>query len=187
LCGTHYNQQDPHRHAKVALACLICGRVVQRGVKADRRPVCSVTCRSLLSGHRTIGSGYDWSDLAMRRARLAGATVIERFDRDEVFERDGWVCGICRMPVDRQADPLDPASPTVDHVIPLSQGGQHTLTNVQCACLRCNSAKQDRITTTQGDHPGECPRSPEQVIPPGRRLAVQTPELSIRHGWGDSQ
>ncbi|HEY2416429.1 MAG TPA: HNH endonuclease [Steroidobacteraceae bacterium] len=34
---------------------------------------------------------------------------------------------------------------TLDHVIPLSKGGQHTKTNVVPACQPCNSKKNDRL------------------------------------------
>jgi len=34
---------------------------------------------------------------------------------------------------------------TLDHVIPLSKGGQHTKANVVPACGPCNSKKRDRI------------------------------------------
>lgn len=34
---------------------------------------------------------------------------------------------------------------TLDHVIPLSKGGQHTKTNVVPACAPCNSKKNDRL------------------------------------------
>src|SRR3990167_47943 len=34
---------------------------------------------------------------------------------------------------------------TIDHVIPLSKGGQHTMENVVPACLSCNSKKHDSI------------------------------------------
>jgi 5-methylcytosine-specific restriction endonuclease McrA len=33
---------------------------------------------------------------------------------------------------------------TMDHVIPVSKGGQHTASNVVPACLRCNLSKGDR-------------------------------------------
>lgn len=36
---------------------------------------------------------------------------------------------------------------TLDHVIPLSKGGQHTKTNVVPACGPCNSKKRDRIVS----------------------------------------
>lgn len=69
--------------------------------------------------------------------------MVELFDRGDVFERDDWTCGICHRAVEPDAPPFHPDSATVDHVVPLSQGGEHTMANVQCAHLRCNSAKQD--------------------------------------------
>lgn len=37
-----------------------------------------------------------------------------------------------------------PKAPTIDHVVPVSEGGDDTRTNVQLACFRCNSAKGAR-------------------------------------------
>ncbi|MEU4570846.1 HNH endonuclease [Micromonospora sp. NPDC023956] len=65
------------------------------------------------------------------------------FDRSDVFVRDQWTCQICGLPTDVTASPFDPASPTVDHVVPLSKGGEHTLANTQCSHLGCNSSKSD--------------------------------------------
>lgn len=83
----------------------------------------------------------DWAEDAQRRARDAGATVIELIYRIDVFERDAWVCHLCGRPTEPMASIYDPASPTVDHVVSLSTGGQHTMSNVRCAHLLCNSVK----------------------------------------------
>ena len=43
-------------------------------------------------------------------------------------------------------------SASLDHIVPLSQGGTHTLGNVQLAHLVCNERKHDRILTlAQGE------------------------------------
>lgn len=146
LCSTHYNQRhQPNRHAATETACTVCATPIRRSHKADRRPTCSVNCRSIIQfGQAATHQGnYDWATGAMRRAALAGATVIDRFDRLHVFERDGWICYRCEQPTDPDTSPFDPISPTVDHVVPLSKGGEHTLANVRTCCLGCNSAKQD--------------------------------------------
>lgn len=146
LCSTHYNRQhQPHRHAVRVAACTVCGTPALRPAKTSRRPACSTDCRRIIQfgPDAEHGMGYDWSTDAARRARLAGATVIELFDRIEVFERDAWTCYLCKEQTNPDASPFDPFYPTVDHVIPLSKGGQHTLTNAGTACLGCNSAKQD--------------------------------------------
>jgi hypothetical protein len=147
LCSTHYNQaHQPTRHAAKPVACAICGKQVMRPTSSDRRPACSVRCRRAIQyGQGGVeGSGYSWASDAARRARLAGAQVIELFDRLDVFERDRWTCYLCCLPTDPHASPFSPSSPTVDHVVPLSAGGHHTMANARTACLGCNSSKQDR-------------------------------------------
>jgi 5-methylcytosine-specific restriction endonuclease McrA len=85
-----------------------------------------------------------------RRARLLGATV-EAFDRLEVFDRDGWVCQICARPVDRSVQHPDPASVSLDHILPLSRGGEHSRVNCQTAHLICNLRKGARVDGDFGE------------------------------------
>lgn len=68
----------------------------------------------------------------------------ERVNRQRVFERDGWICGICRSPVDQTLRFPHPMSKSFDHVIPLDAGGDHTEENGQLAHLSCNSRKRNR-------------------------------------------
>lgn len=63
----------------------------------------------------------------------------------DVYERDEWVCGICSTSVDRNLSWPDPMSPSLDHVLPLSLGGHHTLENVTLAHLECNARKGNRV------------------------------------------
>ena len=65
----------------------------------------------------------------------------EEFPREEIYERDGWVCGLCGDDIDRTLSWPDPKSASIDHVIPWSRGGAHTRANVQAACLDCNLRK----------------------------------------------
>lgn len=145
LCSTHYNQRDPKWHAARTTHCVVCGTITARPASSSRRPVCSVACRTALQFHHepTVSAGYNWSSMAVSRARRLGATVIEPFERETVFERDDWTCYLCSLPVLRGVSAFDPDSATVDHVIPLSHGGEHTVRNARTAHLRCNSAKQD--------------------------------------------
>ena len=63
----------------------------------------------------------------------------------DVYERDEWVCGLCSAPVDRNLTWPDPLSPSLDHILPLSLGGHHTMANVQLAHLSCNVRKGNRV------------------------------------------
>lgn len=78
------------------------------------------------------------------RARKLTATV-EVFDPHEIFERDGWVCGICDRAIDPTLAYPHRLSVSLDHVIPLSRGGEHSRANTQAAHMACNSAKRDRV------------------------------------------
>lgn len=64
----------------------------------------------------------------------------EDIDREIVFERDEYICGLCHLPVDRNLKYPDPMSKSLDHIVPISRGGSHTYDNVQCSHLYCNVA-----------------------------------------------
>lgn len=77
---------------------------------------------------------------------------VETFTGLEIFERDGWVCGICREPVDAELVAPSLMRRSLDHVIPIARGGLHSRANVQLAHLLCNLRKNDRILEQKGDH-----------------------------------
>ena len=81
---------------------------------------------------------------ARRRAVIKQAITGESFTPVQVHERDDWTCGLCREPVDAGLVWPHPMSASIDHIVPLSQGGSHALVNVQCAHLSCNCRKGDR-------------------------------------------
>lgn len=78
------------------------------------------------------------------RADLYGAEY-EPIDPQQVFERDGWMCGICSEPVDEKLVHPDPMCASIDHVIPWTAGGNHLLINVQCSHLVCNLRKGAKV------------------------------------------
>jgi 5-methylcytosine-specific restriction endonuclease McrA len=79
-----------------------------------------------------------------KRCRKYGGSY-EFVRRDDIYERDSWNCGICGEPVDQEAVWPHPLSPSLDHIVPLALGGDHSYANTQCSHLRCNQAKQHRI------------------------------------------
>lgn len=59
----------------------------------------------------------------------------------EIFERDRWTCHLCRKKIDPTADRRSPAGATIDHLVPLSLGGDDEPANVAAAHWRCNRGK----------------------------------------------
>jgi 5-methylcytosine-specific restriction endonuclease McrA len=80
-----------------------------------------------------------------RYYRLLAGAKSEPYTREEIFERDGWVCQLCGEPVDSKLFVPDPKSASLDHRVPLSLGGDDTPSNVQLAHFGCNSAKCNRV------------------------------------------
>lgn len=81
---------------------------------------------------------------ARHRARKKNAAV-ENVRSLVVFERDTWVCQLCFLPVDKTLRKLDLMSKSLDHIVPLSKGGEHSYANTQLAHLRCNMKKSDSL------------------------------------------
>ena len=63
---------------------------------------------------------------------------VEQVDPLIVLERYDGVCGIC-------LDDVDPLRFEVDHIIPLSRGGEHSYANTQPSHPSCNAAKGDKV------------------------------------------
>lgn len=77
------------------------------------------------------------------RARLRLVTV-ETVDPNTVFERDGWRCQFCKVKTPRKLrGTYEPNAPELDHIIPLSCGGEHSYRNTQCLCRSCNADKSN--------------------------------------------
>lgn len=86
-------------------------------------------------------AAFDRRNALIRGASAPGELIIAR----DIYERDGWVCGLCGEPVDSERVYPDPLSASLDHVQPISLGGAHSSTNVQCAHLVCNLVKGNRV------------------------------------------
>ena len=72
------------------------------------------------------------------------------YTRQHVFDRDGYDCYLCQTPVDLtaphiQGQPGWETYPHIEHVIPLSKGGDDTLENVKIAHAKCNVDKGTKI------------------------------------------
>jgi hypothetical protein len=60
--------------------------------------------------------------------------------RVRIFERDGWRCWYCGGELPRGGAAFDKAG-TLDHLLPLTRGGDNSEANLVAACRPCNSQK----------------------------------------------
>ena len=121
-----------------------------------RCPDCTaaMSAERLQNKYKQVEAGNPLDVNHRARARRFGAPHIN-INKLWVFERDGWLCGICHEPVDREAKWPAPMSATIDHIVPLARGRGspgHVYENVQCAHWRCNAVKNDgtKISASRG-------------------------------------
>jgi len=79
-----------------------------------------------------------YTEKARKREILKrGGLVVETVRLADVIERDRGQCYLCGRKVTT-------ATASMDHVVPLSRGGAHALSNVRLAHRRCNGQRSNR-------------------------------------------
>lgn len=134
--------------------CAFCNTVFIPEARRGSVPMyCSRRCCNAAFGRRRRSTAEGRAKVAamkkLRRARKKSAEW-EAITPVEVYERDRWVCGICRGPIPKVTDDRELCA-TLDHVVPLSRGGGHLMSNVQASHWICNSWKSDRLTSELPD------------------------------------
>ena len=136
------------RQFEFSTSCARCGcSTTAKGHRGPKRRVCDL-CReevemeSRRKGRRKYGRNH------RQRARHHGVAYVS-FPVRDIYERDGYRCQICKRRVFEKAryrksdGKIHPLSPTIDHIVPMSKGGNHEPDNCQTACFMCNSRKSD--------------------------------------------
>ena len=85
-----------------------------------------------------------------RRALRKTNGHVEKINPEDIFNRDGWKCQLCGKKVSKglyktKGTKRHAGAPSLDHIVPLSRGGEHTKINVQCTCYACNMKKNNKI------------------------------------------
>ena len=106
--------------------------VVRRGLAMAK--FCE-QCRPVAERDRVVDKNH-------RRRMAVDAGEFVRLS--VLAQRDSFRCQLCSAPVDMGLRHPDPMSPSIDHIIPLSKGGEHTMANTQLAHLHCNMSKGNR-------------------------------------------
>jgi hypothetical protein len=117
--------QKARRDARRTSESRICPRCGSSFTWTSSRPgqvYCAADCRT-----------------AFRRGLRGGGLSAKQ--RARVKERDGWRCYLCGLDVPRDARWPDSSAGTIDHVIPVAQGGPNTMSNLRLAHWICNVAK----------------------------------------------
>lgn len=114
--------------SKPERSCLWCGGSIPNTMRSDAR-FCSRDCMG--GGHRQVVN-------IRRRSGAKDPTAVTLIS---IAQRDKFRCGICDQPVDMALKNPDPQCASLDHVVPLANGGTHDPANLRLTHLRCNIVK----------------------------------------------
>lgn len=124
--------------------CVVCGKEFTPKVGEDSK-CCSSSCRNRFEDLKRYKRNR------RRDIRLRGKRVDRNITLKELSRRDHDVCWLCGKKVNwndytirgNGAFIAGESYPSIDHVIPLSQGGLDEWTNVRLAHRSCNNLKND--------------------------------------------
>lgn len=87
----------------------------------------------------------DWMARQVKRDRDR-EYVNKRTDafKRRIYWRDNGNCHLCNTHIDTKLSHPDPFSFSIDHVIPRSKQGSHSIDNLRAAHLVCNIRRQDK-------------------------------------------
>lgn len=117
--------------------CPVCGNSFKKRNKTQRycSPECSRKANKTTSSH-------------IRRIRKQNQTIDRDITLEGLYRRDSGFCYICGMKCSFEdytvrggRKILGDWYPTIDHIIPLCNGGSHSWGNVKLAHKRCNEVK----------------------------------------------
>ena len=101
----------------------------QRNYNANNRD------KERVKSAKYLAKNPEWNALKSqkRRARLANCETlaISKKDMRHIYKQN---CSFCKTKEDI----------TLDHIIPISRGGRHSIGNLQPLCRTCNSSKKDK-------------------------------------------
>lgn len=127
--------QTPIRYAD----CARCG-VLFTVRRSSLASCCSPLCTKRARRHRERAAERA---AGKRRGKPTPGVLIEQFTLREIAERDGWRCHLCGKKVPDRPYRARDKDATMDHLVPRSDGGDHTRANVALAHNRCNWERRE--------------------------------------------
>lgn len=151
--GRRLRGQRARRSRIAVVACAVCDRLFtlhgqQLGAYSRHSggASCSPSCKETLKrrGNTRRKLAEQKRTGNTRRSRLKQAAIVENIGLADLAARDKYRCHLCGKRVDTSITGRGPQVATIDHLVPLSLGGDHSWANVALAHKGCNSRKAAR-------------------------------------------
>ena len=146
LCGDSCKRLRVCRQAsrRMRFGCRECGNSIPFKDDNGRMPWHCGKCRDKARQRERATNRDRYGRTHRERANRYGVQYVS-FSKRSIYDRDGWICGICGEPVDPNAKYPDMRCASLDHIKPLSLGGSHTPENVRLAHFDCNSFRGNGV------------------------------------------
>ena len=134
----NWRRELKRQESMLTKTCKTCGTLLLPSLASRTASLASSVCPNCAEEARRRTKAIH------RTARKAKqrAVSVESVDPLLVFERDGWVCHICGKPTPKEKrGSYEDDAPELDHIVTLSEGGEHSYRNTACACRSCNLQK----------------------------------------------
>jgi len=112
--------------------CILCNKVIPPQAPSNKK-FCSVKCSEKARGH-TLNT----------QRRIRTNESIGSYRRFDIYQRDKWICQLCFKKVDEKLSAPNLMRASLDHVVPLSRGGNDSSSNVQLAHFKCNVSRGNK-------------------------------------------
>jgi 5-methylcytosine-specific restriction endonuclease McrA len=129
-CATRYL-----RNNAVKINCSVCCSLFEPLNKGIDNLECSDKCKEFRKKDRNISFSA--------KRRVSHPSLYDKNLDCTILMLMFSKCGICGHDIDKSLKFPNLDSMTIDHILPLSNGGSHTLSNVQLAHLKCNVKKHN--------------------------------------------
>jgi hypothetical protein len=158
-CAGEARRDSPPSSPLVISDCAICSAAF---VSRHGATLCGPSCKAerhrreakdaYHSAKATQGDGRTpirFRLAADRRARRLTAGYVEDVTIQALAYRDGKRCHLCGRRVHLEIQWPDPRSGSIDHIVPISDGGEHSYRNTALAHLNCNLTKHTNAVGEQ--------------------------------------
>lgn len=139
--------------------CDLCGEsYVPKPMHRPDQRWCSKSCTTAWRNgarppyERQVVTGMARKVALARERRLRHAQTWDGITDEEILDRDGWRCQIpdCkRRSIRKDLKYPHPRSKSIDHIVPLSLGGDDTAVNKRAAHFGCNVARGNEMGDEQ--------------------------------------
>ena len=125
------HQRNVENFVPIVSTCKECSKVFTTTFDHRSQLFCSEEC-----------SIRYWKKLYKQNRKIQiREAYVEPVNLWDLYNRDYGICSICGLPVPDSSEPSNIWAATVDHIVPLSLGGEHSTMNCQLSHRICNCLK----------------------------------------------